>query len=272
MSSAHLAAQQRIARALRGRGLPVELEAPLPGLEGDRRIDVLTWRPGRPETRVAIEVQASDLTASLIEARSQSYHAAGVAPLWLRLLDFADFAAVQTLPFRGTTWIERYRARAWERWVHDHLGGRLWFMDSGTGLIWRGLFIPSHRGRERALMRGAAGESPTRAADWTQAARWVDLELDGPFSLEAVRLKPGVAEGPDGRPRRVAWFAAPDEEAPAPPFPPLARVRFEREAAGESRHLDVYVDGRWIPAAPEGARSDWRTKRPEIRPVLGLGV
>jgi competence protein CoiA len=274
MSPAHLAAQARIAEALRARGLAVEMEAPLtaPGRDGGedaRRIDVLTWPPDRPAARIAIEVQASDLTADAIEARTASYQAMEVAPLWLRLLDFGAFPAVQTLPFRGTVWIERYPAKAWERWIHDHLGGRVWFMDSGTGLVWRAQFAPAHRHRERGLLRNAGGETPGRGADWTLAARWVDLELDGPFDLAALRLRRGPVGGPDGQTRRFAWFVPPGEESLEPPFPPAIRAVFQPEARGETRHSQVQRNGDWIPASAEGARSDWRTRRAAIRPALG---
>jgi hypothetical protein len=268
MSAAHLAAQSLIAAALRARGLEVELEAPLAGATGDRRVDVLTWPPGRTGARVAIEVQASAIGADMIEARTASYQAAGVAPLWLRLLDFSGFRAVQTLPFRGTVWIEGYRAKAWERWAHDHLGGRLWFMDSGAGRLWRGLFVTAHRSRERALMRGEGGEASARGADWTAASQWVDLELDGPFTLAEVKLGQGPAAGPDGRPRRFAWFAPAGEEAVRPPFAPPLRVDFRAQRIGQSRELQCYVGGAWMTATTEGARSDWRTHRSSARPVL----
>jgi hypothetical protein len=268
MSAAHLAAQNRIAAALRARGLEVELEAPLAGALGDRRIDVLTWPQGRPTARIAIEVQASEIGAAMIEARTASYQSVGVAPLWLRLLDFGAFRAVQTLPFRGSVWVEGYRAKAWERWAHDHLGGRLWFMDSGTGHLWRGLFVPAHRHRERGLLRGEAGEAPARGADWTEASQWVDLDLDGPFALTDLRIGQGAAAGPDGRPRRFAWFVPASEEDVRPPFAPPVRVEFRSERIGQSRDLLALVDGRWTPAFTEGARSDWRTERPQPRPVL----
>ena len=268
MSAAHLAAQHRIAEALRGRGLNVELEAPLTGALGDRRIDVLAWPADRPAARVAIEVQASEIGAAVIEARTASYEAMGVSPLWLRLLDFNAFRAVQTLPFRGTAWIERYRAKAWERWAHDHLGGRLWFMDAGTAHVWRGLFVPAHRSRERGLLHGAAGEAPGRGADWTIVAQWVDLDLDGPFALADVRLGQGAATGLDGRPRRFAWFAPAGEEDVRPPFAPPVRVEFRTERIGQSRDLLCHVDGAWMPAVTEGARSDWRTARPPLRAAL----
>jgi hypothetical protein len=265
MSAAHLAAQTRIAEALRSRGLSVELEAPLAGDGQDRRIDVLTWPPDRPAARIAIEVQASDLTAETLEARTASYQALGVAPLWLRLLDFGAFAQVQTLPARATVWIERYRARAWERWAHDELGGRLWFMDAGTGMVWRGLFVAAHRFRERGLMRGVAGEAPTRGADWTAAAQWVDLELEGPFALEALRLRRITASGAG---RLFAGFVPAGEEDVTEAVEAPVRVVFHREARGESRHLQAWVDGAWIAATTEGARGDWRTQRPAARPVL----
>jgi hypothetical protein len=268
MSAAHLAAQNRIAAALRARGLEVALEAPLTGALGDRRIDVLTWPADRPSARIAIEVQASEIGAAAIEARTASYQAMGVAPLWLRLLDFSAFRVVQTLPFRGTVWIERYRAKAWERWAHDHVGGRLWFMDAGTCHVWRGLFVPAHRFRERALLRGAAGETPARAADWTAASQWVDLDLDGPFPLTDVKLAQGAATGLDGRLRRFAWFVPPGGEDARPPFAPTVRVALLPERVGQSRDLLCHVDGAWMSATTEGARSDWRTHRYPPRPVL----
>ena len=252
LSPAHLAAQGRIATALRARGLNVELEAPLSSDDGHRRIDVLTWPPDRPYARIAIEVQASDLTTEAIEARTASYQRLGVAPLWLRLLDFADFTAIQTLPFRGAVWIERYHARAWERWAHDHLGGRLWFMDSGTGLVWRGCFVAAHRARHLA----------GGGAEWTPAAQWVDLELDGPFALDDLKL------GRGGAPHRFAWFVPPGEDSVRPPFASGLRVEFNAEAHGSSRDLQAHVDGAWISTTTEGARGDWRTVRGERRAML----
>jgi competence protein CoiA len=269
MSLAHLTAQGRIARALRARGLDVELEAPILGDSGARRIDVLTWPPDRPQARVAIEVQPSDLGAEAISARTASYQQMGVAPLWLRLLDFASFPAVQTLPLLGSIWIERYRARSWERWAHDQLGDRLWFMDSGTGLVWRGLFVAAHRFRERALLHNDSAETRGRAADWTEARQWVDLQLEGPFPLEAMKLGRGDATGGDGGRRRFAWFVPPGEQDRRPPFAPEVRAVFTTERIGESRSLQVQVQGSWLAAASEGARSDWRTQRQAPRAALG---
>ncbi len=268
MSAAHLNAQALLAQSLRRRGLEVELESTLAGSQGERRVDVLVWPPDRPGSRIAIEVQASDLGAALIEARTASYQAMSVAPLWLRLLDFGQFRAVQTLPFLGTVWIERYRARAWERWAHDHLGGRLWFMDAGTGRLWRGFFVRAHRGRERAAVFTDTGEAAGRGADWIEALQWVDLELDGPFDVLELRLKRGGARGPDGKKRSFAWFVPEGESTATAPFPPRVRVNFSREARGQSKHLQVRVEGAWIPTPTEGARRDWRVQRTPARDAI----
>ena len=265
MSAAHLAAQQAIAAALRARGLAVELEAPLAGEGGARRIDVLAWSADRPEARVAIEVQASDLTAEGIALRTASYQSLAVAPLWLRLLDFGRFLTVQSLPFRGTIWIERYAAKAWERWAHDHLGGRLWFMDSGTGHVWRGLFVAAHRHRDRGRISGDSGEATGRGADWTEAVQWVDLELDGPFDLTDVRLRRASARGPDQVERSYAAFAVEGETGD---LSSGVRVVFQPEARGASRRLETRVGDAWIPTVPDGANTDWRIRRAPTRHAI----
>lgn len=268
MSLAHLTAQRRIAEALRARGVNAELEAFMPSLAGDRRVDVLAWPADRPTARVAVEVQASDLTVELIAARTRSYNAEGVAPLWLRLLDFGAFDTVQTLPFRGTAWIEKYRARAWERWAHDQLGGRLWFLDQGTFLAWRGTFVPAHSYREVSTWFGPGGEEQSAGGDWRDITQWVELELEGPFALGDLRLNRGILLGADGVRRSGAWFVAPDEAAKAPGAS-FVRAEFKQRRHWLERELQVEVDGRWVPALVEGARTDWRTVRGAARPVIG---
>lgn len=267
MSLAHLMAQRRIAEALRARGVNAELEVFMPSLAGDRRIDVLAWSADRPDKRIAVEAQASDLTPELIAARTRSYNTEGVAPLWLRLLDFGLFERVQTLPHRATVWIDRYRARAWERWVHDQLGGRLWFLDQDTFLAWRGTFVPAHGYREGAAWYEPDGEEMAAGGNWRDIVQWVELELDGPFALAELRLNRGWVVGADKIQRLAAWFVGPDEPAAAP-GPPLVRAEFRPERRGVGRHLEAQVAGRWIPALVDGARSDWRTVRTTAQPVV----
>jgi competence protein CoiA len=267
MSLAHLTAQRRIAEALRSRGVNAELEAAAPSLAGDRRIDVLAWPTERPTARIAIEVQASALTPALIAARSRSYEAEAIAPLWIRLVDFGAFEAVQTLPFRGTVWIEGRRVAAWERWAHDQLGGRLWFLDQGTLLAWRGTFVPAHRHRPRSSACGPDGEERSRRADWRDRLQRADLELEGPFDLASLRLNRGRAPGADGASRLCAWFVPPGETAAAPGEPPV-RVSFTSDGWSVRRELQVRVEDRWVPALIDGAPADWRTIRCVRRSIL----
>lgn len=257
MSLAHLTAQRRIAEALRARGVNCELEAFMPSLAGDRRIDVLAWPSDRPASRIAIEVQASDMTTQLVAARTRSYNAEGVAPLWLRLLDFGVFDMVQALPQRGTLWIEKYRARAWERWAHDQLGGRLWFLDQGTGLTWRGTFVPAHSYREVSTWYGSGGEEQSAGGDWRDIVQWVDLEMEGPFELASLRFSRGHVKGADAARRLGGWFLAPCEDAR--PMAPFVRAEFKLDHQRVQRELQVEVASRWIPAGMRDAPTNWRT-------------
>lgn len=268
MSLAHLEAQRRIADALRARGVVARLEVILPSVAGDRRIDVLAHPPDRPDAKVAIEVQASDLTETLIAARSRSYDHEGIAPLWLRLLDFGVFEKVEALPFRGTVWIDRYHAKAWERWAHDQLGGRLWFLDSGTWRAWRGTFVPAHSYREVSTWYGPGGEEQSAGGDWRDIVQWVELELEGPFEFGELQLKRGRIKGADGQVRLGAWFVPPGEDGRLPPHP-FVKAEIKPSRYHLIRAVSVFVDGRWVPASFDGARSDWRTVRQVPHPVVG---
>lgn len=234
MSPAHWRAQQILAEALRARGVSVELEARLASLAGDRRIDLLAYPADRPGARVAIEVQQADITVEAMAARTASYWAEDVAPLWLRLIDFDRFERVQALPARGTVWIEDYRARAWERWAHDSLLQRLWVLDVAHGLLWRAALV----------------EAP---------GRWPGLELDGPFAPGALRLR--RLRNPEGR------LAADLVGAQAPPRAPPRFVE-RRDGAEVFQELCTEAGGRWAPAVAEGAPRNWRVEGAPLRPIL----
>lgn len=266
MSLAHLTAQRRIADALRGRGVEAQLEAILSSLAGDRRVDVLAWPRARPAARVAVEVQASEITVEAIAARTLSYLTESVAPLWLRLYDFGRFDDVQALPHRGTVWIEGYRARAWERWVHDQLGGRMWILDEQTGMAWRATFIPAHTYRELSTWYDPGGEEQWAGGDWREITQWVDLELEGPFGLSDIVLNRGRVVGADGRIRLAAWFVANGQ--PDRPGEACVRRRFERGHHGiPHRIMEVLVNDCWIPAVVEEAPAAWRSQGISVRPV-----
>jgi competence CoiA-like predicted nuclease len=123
MSLEHLTAQQVLADGIRSRGAHAELEVPMASLVGqDRRIDVLAWPAAKPNARIALEVQKSDITVELIDARTQCYLEAGIAPLWVRLYDFSKWEKPGLLKGRNTIWIDRHFVRSWERWAYEHLG------------------------------------------------------------------------------------------------------------------------------------------------------
>jgi len=268
MSLTHLATQQALAQALRARGATVELESWLPGLAGDRRIDVLAHPAGRPDRRIAIEVQQAELTIATIAARTQSYHDQDVAPLWLRLTDFARFDQVQVLPFSGAVWLERYPARSWERWAHDEFGD-LWFCDSGTGRLWRGRFVPAFSWRDGSEWYEPGGVFNSTAGGFHPVTRWVGLALQGPYGPEELRLMRSQVTPVGGdAPRLAASFVAPEEAAQSRPPPVDLRRELRREGRRDICDLEQLIEGRWIVAELEGARSDWRTTPAEVRPVL----
>lgn len=257
MSAEHLKAQILMAQALRARGVGVELEAEMPSLAGDRRVDVLAWPKDRLTSRAAIEVQASDITVELIDQRTASYQAEEVAPLWLRLYDFGRWNEVQRLSGRNTIWIKKHMVRSWERWAHDNLGGHLWFMDSKTFLVWRGTFLQAHSYKEVSSWYGPGGEEEYAGGYWQDIKQWVELELEGPFQLADLRLKRGRVKGADNRHYLSAWFVPPGEDAL--PGRPKVRSRFCSNQYGhEWRELQIESENGWISASADLVLGDWR--------------
>lgn len=259
MSPEHLAAQMLLAKALRERGADVLLEAPMSSLAGDRRIDVLTSPKDRPDVRIAIEVQMSDITVELIDARTTSYQTENVAPLWLRLYDFGKWSDPQVLADRKTIWIEKHYLRAWERWAYDQLGASLWFMDAKTLLLWRGTFVPAQSYRDHSSWYDSNGDEQSAGGYFQDITQWVELELEGPFHASDLLLNRGWTIGADGKRRRVAWFLAPGEKMR--PAEPRVRAVSGYDAAFHYRpfrRLETKVGEDWIRARLQEAPRDWR--------------
>jgi hypothetical protein len=258
MSPEHLAAQVLLAKALRDRGVTVQLEAHMASLAGDRRIDVLASPEDRPEVRIAIEVQMSDLTIAAIDARTQSYQAEHVAPLWLRLYDFSKWIDAQRLRGRGTIWIEKHYARAWERWAYDHLGQFLWFMDSKTLRLWRGTFVNAHSYLESSTWYDSSGDEQSAGGYFKEITQWVELELQGPYRASELLLHRARVRGADGRQRLAAWFLAPGETRPPDGPQVRATIQLDPVHAYPYRKLEVKVDGAWRRANTQDAPANWR--------------
>lgn len=264
ISLEHLTAQRILADAIRSRGAHAELEVPLASLAGDdRRIDVLAWPEVQPNAKIALEVQKSDITVDLIHARTHSYLAAGIAPLWVRLYDFSKWREPRLLGLRNTVWVHRHFVRAWERWAYRYLGRKLWFMDSKKFLLWRATFVEAHRYKEQSTWFAPGGEEQSAGGYWQGISQWVELELEGPFQAAELRLKRFKTTGPDNHARLAATFLAPGEESTS--SEPQVRVRFITDPLFTRRELQVRSGASWIPASMQMAPPNWRdVARPHL--------
>lgn len=232
----------------------------------------MTWPKGSPDRRIAIEVQGSDITVELIEARTASYNAEGIAPLWLRLYDFGKWGQPSLLVTRKTIWIEKHRLRSWERWAYDHLGNRLWFMDSQTFGVWRGTFIGAHSYNDVSTWYGPGGAEESAGGDWRDIKAWVELELEGPFAVDSLLLARGQVVGADGKKRLGAWFLRLDEDKR--PAEPLVRATFRRPTLPTyftTRELQAKVDGSWVKGEFAHTPDDWRGSRFSPEGLTGSG-
>lgn len=249
----------------------VELEAWLPSLAGDRRIDVLAHPAGQADRRVAIEVQQVAITDEAIAARTASYRVQAVAPLWLRLTDFGRFDEAHVLTATGEIWIERYAARSWERWAHDQVG-ELWFCDAGTARLWRGRFVQAFGWHEGSEWYEAGGVYQSNPGGYSPVTRWVGLALEGPYAPEALRLMRGRVQ----RAARAlsAWFVPPD--GTMSPWPLRRELRtvlqFRPVFPMQVCELEQCIEGRWLPARIEDAPGDWRRLGTQGGAHAGLGV
>jgi len=256
MSQAHLDAQRALAQALRARDIEVELESWLPDLAGDRRIDVLAYPAKDPARKIAIEVQQVNITIEAIKARSASYRAKKVAPLWLRLLNFDAFEGVEVISRTGEIWIERYAVRSWERWAHDQTES-LWFCDAGTGAFWQGRFTKAFGWREGSEWYESGGDYNSSPSGYVPVTRWVGLVLDGPYAPAALRVNRGPS-----RTRTKAltgWFVEPDDA--------INRSQaVRRELRGAMRNtfyvetcdLEHKIADTWLVAETTAAPETWR--------------
>ncbi len=258
MSVEHLTAQKVLADAIRSRGAEAKLEVPMASLAGDdRRIDVLAWPKAKPDAKIALEVQKSDITVELIDARTRSYLAAGIAPLWVRLYDFSKWPHPRSLNLRNTIWVDRHFIRAWERWAYDHLGRQLWFMDSKTFALWRGTFVEAHSYKEQTSWFSSGGEEQSAGGYWQSITMWVELELEGPFQATDLRLKRFKARGPDKKSRLAATFLAPGEEEIS--TEPLVRIEFITDRHFFTRReLQVRLGEKWTAASMQEVPPLWR--------------
>ncbi|MTH94783.1 competence protein CoiA, partial [Roseibium sp. RKSG952] len=70
-TQAHLRAKTELAQSFTGRGIRAEVEFVVETLTGDRRADVMAWKPNG--FQVAFELQHTPISVNEIEARAFSY-------------------------------------------------------------------------------------------------------------------------------------------------------------------------------------------------------
>jgi competence CoiA-like predicted nuclease len=185
-TKAHLEAKQIVFDALSTRGIKAELEFVVQSLPGDRRADVMAWSSkGVP---VAIELQHSALSLSILETRARSYANASIAQLWVpfvnkkSLLDFEPRAG-------GGMFVKRYSARPFERWVHGL---------NGKEGMW--VYLPHERAFRHARLSGhqiymeesswfeEGGEERTVGGYYRWSKRYKELTLSAPRSIDQLRI------------------------------------------------------------------------------------
>lgn len=188
--AAHREAKAALAACLRARGLDVAIEA---SAGAARRADLLVVSPAGQ--RVAIEIQHSAISLADVRQRTADHAAAGVATLWLPVLDLPEGAL---RPVRGALGLGHVRMAlpAWIEWLEARAGA-LWFWRRGA--LWRG-WLDAAWVRAPAGHLGDAGD-----CGWRRSSRLRTVTLEGPVAPEHTRLltRP-AAQLPDQRFDRLA--------------------------------------------------------------------
>jgi competence protein CoiA len=137
--------------------------------------------------RYAIEIQHTPIELDQIEARTQSYHGAGIAVIWVALIkpSFWEKAEKATEGCVNPS----YSARPWERWAHGFNYGQLWFYDPAAKALWRGRFEKHEIQVEATSWYDSDGNENYRGGYTRISKRWKELTLQGPFSLDQVKIE-----------------------------------------------------------------------------------
>lgn len=182
---AHLQAKRLMANALRGRGLKAEVEFIVDTLPGDRRADVMTWRPDGQ--MVAIEFQHTPISLSEIERRAFSYARANIAQIWIPFLNSTAWR--KGTRAEGGYSVRRYSPQSFEKWVHGlHAGYGMWMYDPKEQHFWHARLHPHEVYVEESSWYGEGGEERSAGGYYRTSKRYRDLALRGPFQLDAVRI------------------------------------------------------------------------------------
>jgi len=164
-TEAHMRGKQVVHDAFARRGLRVEVECRVLTSEGDRRADVLVWGKDG-ESRIAFEVQHSDISLADLCRRTKAYMAAGVRVIWLPLIHPDTAARLGDCRFFAGALAGSY-APYWHRWLNAY-SGSIPFLDVSRGQVWMASM------RRGTLYEGGWGRP--------------DMDVLGPFDMDEVQI------------------------------------------------------------------------------------
>ena len=185
-TQAHLKAKLLLHDAFVAQGLSCSVEAEVVSGDGDRRADVLVWRPPG-QLRIALEVQHTPLNFEQIDRRTRAYMSAGVPVVWLGLIKPEVLAGAE--PLAGGLKITRYSVRPWEKWAHAYGMGELWFIDPVGGQFWRGVLHKHMIEVPSSSWYSSGGEEQSAGGYTRSSKRWRNLHVEGPYPPSAIGLK-----------------------------------------------------------------------------------
>ncbi len=175
-----------IAAALRARDIECDLEVDVLSIEGDRRADVLVTAP-KAEYQIAVEVQHSPVDYSALEARTRAYISAGIAVVWVPVLDRGKLETPGRIEGTDFYYFAQYSAPPWQTWINA-LQGRLWFYDPVIRAFWLGQLDKSML-YENPRTWFDGGSEQSSGGYWRSSSRWSTLFLEGPLDLAQMRLR-----------------------------------------------------------------------------------
>jgi hypothetical protein len=182
----HQQAKRKFAEALNARGVNADVEVYVPSLPGpDRRADVLA--KNQKGTKVAVELQHTNISLEEIAERTQSYIDADIGVVWISLID-GEIIENGDVEADGRVVVERFPARPWQKWAHGLAFGEHWFLDVDEWKLWRGRFS-KHEIYVESTSWYENGEEMSAGGYLKYSKRWRRLTLTGPFDLSKVLLK-----------------------------------------------------------------------------------
>ncbi len=193
-TQAHLKAKTLFKETFSRRELRAEVEFEVKVLNGDRRADVMVWSPsGR---QFAIELQHSSISLDEIERRTWSYRKSGIPVIWVPFFRGNILSDTIEADSSGRNFvISRYSAKTWEKWIHGDNLGEIWFYDPKGEVIWKGKFEKCYIDVGYSSWYNEYGEEQSAGGFSKTSERWKKLLIEGPFSLDDVKIKPSSPGG-----------------------------------------------------------------------------